>query len=419
MSRTGATRPDDIRRHNLALLLERVHLSGELTRADLTAQLGLNRSTIGALVADLTELRVLREHVPVGGNRAGRPSHLVGPRADGPYAIAVDVEVDRLTAAAVAVGGEVLVRREVLLDPQGRQAEDVAEQIARCVRLLGDEVPAGAWPVGLGVSIPGTVGRSDSRVEFAPNLDWRGKPLGELLAGLLPGLPISLGNDADLGVLAEHLRGTARGCNDVVYLTGKIGVGSGILVQGVPLRGHGGLAGEVGHTVLDPSGPACHCGSRGCVETFIGEAALMRAARRRGAPSREAVAAVFDAARSGEGRALTGVQQVGELLGRMLANLVNLLNPELIVLGGSLAGVLDVAAEQIESALDRHAMAASRAMVELRVPGLSDDSSLLGAAELAFGALLSDPTGLSDAPVDCAHLDLSRPPDAGTRVRTS
>ncbi len=393
MARTGAARPDDIRRHNLALLLERVHLSGELTRADLTAQLGLNRSTIGELVADLTELGVLREHVPVGGSRVGRPSHVVGPRSDGPYAIAVDVDADRLAAAVVEVGGRVLVRRDVLLDAHGLQVEDVAEQIARCVRLLGNEVPDGAWPVGVGVSIPGTVGRSDGRVEFAPALNWRGESLGGLLAGLLPGLPISLGNDADLGVLAEHLRGCARGCNDVIYLTGKIGVGSGILVDGVPLRGHGGLAGEIGHTVLDPSGPDCHCGSRGCVETFIGEAALMRATRRRVEPSREAVAAVFEAARSGERHALSGVQTVGESLGRVLANLVNLFNPEVIVLGGSLAGVLDVAAEQIETALDRHAMTAARAMVELRAPGLGDDSSLLGAAELAFGALLDDPAG--------------------------
>jgi predicted ArsR family transcriptional regulator len=138
MSRIRAARPDSIRRQNLALLLERVHLNGELTRADLTAQLGLNRSTIGELVADLTELGVLREDVPVGGDRAGRPSYIVGPRTDGPYVIGVDVAVDRLSAAAVEVGGTVLARRKVMLEATGRQVADVAEQIASCVRELGD-----------------------------------------------------------------------------------------------------------------------------------------------------------------------------------------------------------------------------------------------------------------------------------------
>ena len=396
MTRARVARPDDIRRHNLALLLNRVHLGGEQTRAELTANLGLNRSTIGSLVADLSELGVLREHVPIGGNRAGRPSHLVGPRPDGPYVIAVDIEVDRLNTAMVEVGGVVLRQHEVLLDEHSRSVAAVARQIAESAARLRSEQRSQSWPVGLGVSIPGTVGRYDGRVELAPNLDWRDEPFAELLAELIPAVPISLGNDADLGVLAEHLRGVARGCNDVVYLAGKIGVGSGIVVEGIPLRGHGGLAGELGHTILDPSGPPCHCGSRGCVETFIGEAALLRAADRSAAPSREAVAEVFDAARAGDRRALAGVHTVGRALGRVLANVVNLLNPRLIVLSGSFAGMLELAPDQIADELDRYAMATARAMVELRAAGLGEQSSLIGAAELAFVALLDDPMAISE-----------------------
>jgi predicted NBD/HSP70 family sugar kinase len=163
------------------------------------------------------------------------------------------------------------------------------------------------------------------------------------------------------------------------------------------LRGYGGLAGEVGHTVLDPAGPACHCGRRGCVETFIGDAGIIRAARRRVPPSREAISAIFDAARAGDQRAVGGVRAVGDALGRALADLVNLLNPRLIILGGSLAGILELAPVQIETALDKHAMEAARAMVELSAPGLSDDSSSIGAAELAFGPLLKDPIALAEA----------------------
>ncbi len=272
MPRSPAARPEEIRRHNLGLLLEQVHLDGELSRAALTQRLGLNRSTIGALVAELTSLSTLAEHVPSGSERAGRPSHVVGFRADGPYAFAADIEVDRVVCAAVGLGGRVLARHEARISEDHARASDVARLIAAMLPELTQPLAALAWPVGLGVSVPGTVRRSDGRVELAPNLGWTNEPLAELLAELVaPALPVQLGNDADLGALAEYRRGAGRGCDDLIYLNGKIGVGGGIITGGNPLAGHDGLAGEVGHMMLDSSGPVCHCGGRGCVETYIGE----------------------------------------------------------------------------------------------------------------------------------------------------
>src|ERR1700744_3489794 len=116
MARAPAARPDEIRRHTLGLLRDGVHRDGELSRAELTQRLGLNRSTIGALVADLTELGLVGEHVPTGNERAGRPSHVVAPLAGGPYAVAVDIEVDRVVVAAVGLGGQVLARTEDRID---------------------------------------------------------------------------------------------------------------------------------------------------------------------------------------------------------------------------------------------------------------------------------------------------------------
>jgi predicted NBD/HSP70 family sugar kinase len=327
------------------------------------------------------------------GQRAGRPSHVVGPRPDGPYGVAVDVEVDRLTVAAVQVGGELVARRVARLPASCRSAPSIARVIAEAVGRLAEDLPGGAWPVGVGVSIPGTVRAPDGIVEVAPNLRWRDEPLGPLLADLLPGgTTVALGNDADLGVLAEHLRGAARDAVDVVYLTGKVGVGAGILVAGHPLRGVGGLAGEIGHTILRSGGTPCHCGGRGCVESYIGEAALLRLAGRPGPPDTEAVAAVLAEARSGDRAARDGVAQVARSLGQVLANLVNLLNPRVIVLGGALSDVLDLAEPDVTAELDRQAMGAARRMVDIRMSGLGGDSSLVGAAELALRSLLADPS---------------------------
>jgi predicted NBD/HSP70 family sugar kinase len=392
MVRETAARPDAIRRHNLGLLLGEIHRDGELTRAQLTQRLALSRSTVGALVADLSGLGLVDERVPTGGVRAGRPSHVVGPRDDGPYAIAVDVDVTRIASAAVGLGGRVLARHGSV--PRGRppSPEEVGAHVAEAAQALSVLVSPGAWAVGIGVSVPGTVDSRDGDVEFAPNLNWHDAPFGAILADTAPrGLPVLLGNDADLAVTAERLRGAGRGSDDIVFLMGRIGVGAGIVANGRPLRGHHGHAGEVGHNVVDPSGPRCHCGKRGCVETYIGEKALLKLANRRRPPTAENVAALFADAHRGDEQAAVAVRTVARSLGHAIASLVNVLNPERVILGGSLAGVFDFAMNEVNSAVSDYAMTAGHATVQLCTPGLGSDSSLLGAAELVFTELLADP----------------------------
>jgi predicted NBD/HSP70 family sugar kinase len=392
MPRETVARPDAIRRHNLGLLLSEIHRDGELTRAQLTQRLALSRSTVGALVADLTSLGLVDERVPSGGVRAGRPSHVVGPRDDGPYAIAVDVDVTRVASAAVGIGGHVLARHGSVPSGQPPTPVEVATHIAGAVDALSRLVAPGAWPVGIGVSLPGTVGSRDGVVAFAPNLEWHDEPLGAILAEHTPaGLPVVLGNDADLAVTAERLRGAGRGTDDLVFLMGRVGVGAGIIASGRPLRGYHGHAGEVGHNVVDASGPLCHCGKRGCVETYIGEKALLKLARRRRPPTVENVAALFADAYRGNAQAADAVRTVAQALGHTVASLVNVLNPERVILGGSLASVFDFATAEVVEAVKRYAMTAGHATVELCTPGLGTDSSLLGAAELAFTDLLADP----------------------------
>jgi predicted NBD/HSP70 family sugar kinase len=383
-----------MRRHNLSLVLAQVHRDGALTRAELTGRLGLSRSTIGALVADLADLGLVEESVPSGGTRAGRPSHVVGPHPRGPFVVAVDVDVPHVTTAAVGLGGALLARHVISADSDRpatpeRVAEQILESVPRLCELAGLDMP----PVCIGVSVPGTVDRYLGTVGFAPNLGWRDAEFGAMLTALAPThLPVMVGNDADLAVFAEHSRGNGRGCDDVVFLMGRTGVGAGIIVNGAPLRGHSGHAGEIGHSVVDSSGPKCHCGKRGCLETYVGDNALLSLAGRRRRHDNDALL-VFAAARDGQERAVTAVRKVAASLGRAIAGLVNTLNPERVLLGGSFAEVLDVAGDAVQAALDNYVLDAPGETVLLCRPGLGGDSALIGAAEVAFAQLLSDPLG--------------------------
>jgi predicted NBD/HSP70 family sugar kinase len=387
----GAVRPDDIRQHNLSLLLSHVHRDGALTRAELTQRLHLSRSTVGALVGDLAQLGLIEEVVPSGGARVGRPSHVVAPHAAGPYAVGVDVDVAHVTVAAITLGGSVAAR-EVIATDGVVQPDGLVRLILDALTRLRTSAASAGRVCGVGISIPGTVDVATGRIGVAPNLGWENVPLGRMLQDELPiQAPVVIGNDADLAVLAEHQRGNARDSDDVVFLIGRIGVGAGIIINGVPVRGRDGHAGEIGHNVLDPSGPLCHCGKHGCMETFLGESALLKLAGRRGPRTDQKVAALFADAHAGDAAALGAVTEAAETLGRAIANLLNTLNPERVILGGSLGEVLELARPQVEAAVTRYTFGDAGPGVVLALPAFGPDSALVGAGEVAFTALLADP----------------------------
>ena len=384
-------RPDEIRQHNLSLVLSHVHRDGALTRAELTQRLHLSRSTVGTLVGDLAQLGLVEEVVPSGGERVGRPSHVVAPHAQGPYAVGVDVDIAHVTVAAIGLGGSISSREVIPTEREVSPAQLVG-LIADALPRLHAGVGSSGRVCGVGVSVPGTVDLQTGRVGVAPNLGWEDVPLGDLLRDVVPeDAPVVIGNDADLAVLAEHQRGNARDCDDVVFLIGRIGVGAGIIINGIPVHGRDGHAGEIGHNVLDPGGPLCHCGKRGCIETFLGESALLELAGRRPPRTDAKVAALFEDARNGDDRALGAITAIAEPLGRAIANLLNTLNPERVVLGGSLGDVLELARPEVEAAVERYAFGLSQPCVELVLPAFGTDSALLGAGEVAFTALLADP----------------------------
>lgn len=386
---------DEIRRQNLGALLRYVHMHGATSRAELTTTLGLNRSTIGALTTDLAAAGLVSEGAPKETGRAGRPSLVVRPESARVHAYAYSIEVDRLRAARIGLGGGVLDRRE-LARPRGITAAEAAPLLARAAREMQQSLPADAICIGAGVAVCGLVRRDDGLVRLGPTMGWVDEPIGAAIgAELGPDVPVVVGNVADVAAFAEHTRGAATGCDNLIYLYGDVGVGAGIIAGGRRLTGHGGYGGEVGHMVVRRDGTRCECGSRGCWETEIGEHGLLRAAGRSDTQGRDALLAVFEAADRGDARAQTAVRTAGDWLGFGVANLVNIFNPELVIFGGALRDLYLAAAAQVRSRLNASALPACVEHVRLRTPELGDDAALIGAAELAFERLLADPLDVS------------------------
>jgi predicted NBD/HSP70 family sugar kinase len=385
-------RSETVRRANLAAIVRALHLRGALSRSALVAQTGLTRSTIRALIGEFVaaDLVVEERAEPVG--TPGRPSSLVRPNPETATVLAIEIAVDSLAMAVVGLGGEVLRAARVDRVRGHLGVDEIVADLADLTAAVRADPRSRDSIVGVGVAVVGVVRRPDGLVRVAPNLGWRDVPLGERLnAALGLPVPIAVANDADLGALGEARRGAARGADSMLFIAGDVGVGGGLIIEGVPLTGIAGYGGEVGHIPVRADGLPCSCGSHGCWETEIGAHALLRHAGRPVDGGRAEIEAVVAAAEQGEPQARAAVDHVGRWLGFGLAGLVNVFNPRLVVLGGLFVRMLPLIGETVVSELDRRTLPATNRLVTLMPATLGLEASLIGAAELAFQPLLDDP----------------------------
>ncbi len=394
---------DAVRRANLSQVLRLLHLEGAITRAEVTAATGLNRSTVGILVAELVSLGLVNEGDPQLTGSRGRPSPLVSLCSRRTVVVVLDIKVDSIAAGAVGLGGDiVMVRRQDR--PRVRTTVDTTvADLTDLARTVLSELGPDQRVMAVSISVVGLVNDASGTVDEGPNLGWQRAPLANLVRQALGvDLPVMLVNDGDAGVWAESRRGVAVHVDDVLYLSGEVGLGGGILAGGAPLRGAMGYAGEIGHTVLDPSGPPCRCGSTGCMEVLVGENALLREAGRDEDGGQRAVDEVMAAFARGEPAAVAGVARVGEWLAIGVANLVNVLNTRMVVLGDLHARLHPHVVATIEDRLWRQSLVARRSPVDVVAAALGPNASIIGAAELALEPLLDNPAGHDQGPTVAA-----------------
>ncbi len=372
--------------------MRELHGRGPLSRSELVARTGLTRGAIRALVGELVAAGLLSEERGTPRGTPGRPSPLVRPNPRCGTVLALEITVDSLAVAAVGLGGETLDEARVDRRRDRLSVDETIADLAALASGLLRRLPGRDSLIGVGVAVVGIVRRADGFVTMAPNLGWRDVPLGERLATALgTTLPIVVANEADLGALAEWRRGAAVGADHVLFVSGEVGVGGGLIVDGKQLTGAAGYGGEIGHMPVNPDGRRCRCGSVGCWETEVGEGALLRRAGHAADAGREGVDAVLSEAADGSPQALGALESVGRWLGFGLAGLVNVFNPQVVVLGGLFGRIHPFVEATLATELARLALAQSREVVRVTPASLGVDAPLRGAAELAFEPLLADP----------------------------
>lgn len=384
-------RIDSVRQRNLATVLELVHRGDSPSRADMTALTGLNRSTIGALVAELAALGLVVETEPSASNRVGRPSPRVEP-ALGVGVIAINPEVDAITAGVVGLGARVVqrVRREVAAPPS---PEAAAAIIVDLVRELRRGAGADMRLDAIGLAIPGLVRSSDGLVRWAPHLGWREVPFTRIVQDAV-GLPTFADNDATVGAHAEWLFGAGRGVDELIYLNGGAsGIGGGAIVRGLPLGGAHGYAGEFGQNRPGLRDAGDRATSNGTLEDEVSRARLLAVVGLDTADEptlRESLRASASPAVGSE------IDRQQRILAVALANAINVFNPALVVLGGFLATLLEWGSPALERAIQASTVPAAWEGVRILPAALGEDRLLIGAAELALAPLLRDPGRVVD-----------------------
>ena len=388
-------RQDRLRGHNLALALQVVSDGpGPVSRAGIATRTGLTRATASTLADALLVAGLVRE-VPLPPTaRSGRPATGIELSPDGPVGLGLAVHVDHLAVVVVGLDGAVRAREVVPGDQRGTRPRDVLHVAAAVAGRLVERV--GLEVCGATVAVPGLVDPDGRRLLRAPNLGWGDVPVLALLAAepALAGLPLRLDNEADLAALAEM-----RFClGDVVYLSGEVGIGAGVVLGGRLHRGGRGWSGEIGHLTVDRRGPVCSCGARGCLEQYAGQEAVLRRAGLAtavapGQGDDPAVRRLVELAGEGCPRVLRALDGAGQALGVVLAGVVNLLDLDEVVLGGTLALLAPWLVPPIEAQLADHVLWSALQLPVVRAARSGPDAVVTGAALSALDVVRSDPAG--------------------------
>ncbi len=349
-----------------------------MTQIEIAGLTGLSPATVSNLVRELDAAGAVRLTPSI---RNGRRATLVALASQEGLLASIIFGVRELRVAVASAPGEVL-RQQRLPLPEDHQADETLDRAARLVRDLASNaghVSPDLLAVGAGLAAPvdsvsGQVGGVDVL------RGWAGVGVATALENRLQA-PVLLDNDANLSALAELRHGVLQGSTNACFLSLSHGVGAGLILAGEVYRGSAGTAGEIGHITLDEDGAVCRCGNRGCLDTLVGSRALLAAVRVSHGDLR--LTDLLSLAASGDPGCRRVLEDAGRHLGVASANLVNLLNPEIIVLGGALGSVAEILVGPMREAIDRCAIPSAAATVQLRVSALGDQAATLGALAAA------------------------------------
>ncbi|WP_139980503.1 ROK family transcriptional regulator [Nocardioides litoris] len=395
----------DLRRANLGLALRSLRDHGPRSRASLAADLGMTRSTVSTLVAELTERGLVTAGQQVQRS-VGRPGTAI--ELDGRWVcgIGAEINVNHVATLAHDLSGDLVDERKLALDARSLDSADVLAHLIDLVRETEAVLAArGAAAFGLTVGVAGLHDSTTGVLTHGPNLGWYDVPVAAVLrAGLTPAYPVVVDNEANLAAAAEATPGDPSR-QDILVLYGEIGVGGGIVADGRLLRGSHGYAGEFGHMIVEPRGRRCGCGRQGCWETVSGLRALLERAADPTDPIRnprlgidERLAEINRRADLGDARTLEALDGVGEWVGIGAAILCNTLNPAVLVLGGYYAAVGHHMRPAIERELGVGVLAPGAGGTRVELSTLGFRAAVCGGATASLAQVFVDPTRVPRRP---------------------
>ena len=387
-----------VRESNLALVAAEIFTAGGgLSRADIAVRTGLTRATVSRLVRELLDDGIIVEAEPADVASAGRPATPLYPAARTKVGIGLEVNVDRMSGCAIDLAGNVVDSFAVDIDLTQSEAKVVMTDLAVEARRMVDRVRGQGITeiVGVFFGVPGIVDAATRRVVYAPNLGWRGAEPALFLAPVFADdVPIHVDNDANLQAIAAASvhEGDASWPQSFLYLTGDVGIGGSLIVAGQADAGPHGWAGEIGHMTIEPDGPLCHCGSCGCLERYAGKQAILVAA---GLATTSSSHDVVEAVDRGDAGVVEAITRAGWALGIAIANVVNLLDVDTVVVGTSLAPLLESLRPAISVELDRRIIGRTSADVTLLAAPADPYPTAKGGALMALRDVLGS-RGLVD-----------------------
>jgi predicted NBD/HSP70 family sugar kinase len=403
--RTGRSpaRQDALRPHNLALVLQHIAGGDPVSRARIAAATGLTKTTVSSLVDDLVSARLVVELGPEARGEIGRPGSALALDPSGYAGIGLEINVDYIAVCLANLVGEVRYLRTRARD---NRSQSPAKVLGRAVRMIGTALAraeaARLTVAGLAVAVPGPVETDSGLLRLAPNLGWVDVPVAGILADRLAGhdLAVVVDNEANLAALGELWFGGHHDLADFIHVSGEIGVGGGVVLSEELFRGVRGFAGEIGHVVVQPDGPRCRCGARGCLEQVAGQEAILRAAGLTGAVGTSigqpggSVAELLARARAGDPATLRAVESAGRALGIGLSATVNVVDPSTVVLGGLYAALEPWLRGPLLEELSERAITHRWSPVRLLASRLGPDAAVRGAAGVVVKRVLSEPAAV-------------------------
>ncbi|HEY3187389.1 MAG TPA: ROK family transcriptional regulator [Solirubrobacteraceae bacterium] len=379
---TNASSPDPRRAANRERVIAALRQHGALSRAELAVQARLSRATVSSIVSELDEAGLVVESESAGDRspQPGRPPALVRLDPSAGAAVGIDFGKRHVRVVVADLGHRVLAERCSEIDPDHTARNGMQRAAALLDEVLEEAGVNRSRLVGVGMGLPGPVVLGTGEMGSSTILPgWVGVRPQEAMTERL-GVTVQVDNDANLGALGEWTWGAGRGASNMVYLKASTGIGAGLILMGRLFRGAGGTAGEIGHTIVDPSGPVCRCGNRGCLETLVGAPALEALL----APTLGEVTVheVIARAAGGDQACRRVIGDAGTAIGTATANLCNLFNPGRIVVGGDLAAAGELLLAPLRAALERAAIPSAAQDAEVVPAVLGDRAEVLGAVAL-------------------------------------